>query len=475
MMYVSSAGDRFLLQPRTRDFPVAHYRQIVTNKETGKDKVREIVGGEATIFFVRSAQQAAHQALCNLAAPEPGNYHLVVRKPKVDRNTLEKLCAELRLQLHFNHSRHFVRTLGSFTPAPSAGGMHLLPITIMHRYKETLLAWMHAKSHTLKGMRAGGSDANALRRMLHQVLKALAVMHKSGVAHRDLSGNNVLVDEKGNAFVGDFGYAEEAAELPLKEKEGMAFLGRGHVPNTNADADDESAIVTVAVADASDADGYGAEPQAVVPKEEAPSAPKCFFKPMPGLDGIASHTGAIPGTSWYAAPEALLCVDPSQYDPRKLDMFALGVTGMGAVIGDVGLYGKGRPFADIKHIPIVQYFEMVAPYDDALYGDALAAVVKRYGYPDYRSYLRKRAFNGSFLSSVGTTPTHDPQLLSLLKQMLAANPSARPTAEEALAHPYFAGLSAEVEYLPPLGHAPTSAAEVQQYMRDAAPVWYVAA
>ena len=394
-----------------------------------------------------------------------GNFDCVVRIPiGIDRNSAKKLCSELRLQIHFNQSPHFVRTLGSFTPVSAAWNPSPLPITIMHRYEKTLFAWMHARSFTLRGMRAGGYDVEALRRMLHQVLKALAVMHKSGIAHRDLTGNNVFIDEKNNAFVGDFGYAEEVAEPLLKEKED-AFPGRGHRLNTNSDAGDEhiNRNVGEAVVDADDADGFGAEHHAE--KEKVPSTPKDSFRPMPGLDGIKSHTGAIPGTSWYAAPEALLCVDPSQYDPRKLDIFALGVTGMGAAIGGVWLFGSGNNSRDKPNIPIVQYFEMVAPYDDALYGDAFDAMAKRFGYPADRSYLKSLSFKGSLLSGC------DPKLLDLLKKMLAADPSARPTAEEALKHDYFADLSADVQYpFLPLGAAPATSDEVLQYMRDKAPV-----
>ena len=51
--------------------------------------------------------------------------------------------------------------------------------------------------------------------VLDQVGKALNFAHNSGVVHRDIKADNILMDEAGNAYLGDFGIAKEVgAEGP---------------------------------------------------------------------------------------------------------------------------------------------------------------------------------------------------------------------------------------------------------------------
>lgn len=65
----------------------------------------------------------------------------------------------------------------------------------------------------------GGSVQDALHdgpyglepasRLLDQVASALALAHRSGVVHRDIKPGNLLLDEDGNAYLGDFGIAKD--------------------------------------------------------------------------------------------------------------------------------------------------------------------------------------------------------------------------------------------------------------------------
>src|SRR3990167_4497688 len=50
-------------------------------------------------------------------------------------------------------------------------------------------------------------DEKAIKKYFKQVCKAVAEMHKVGVAHLDLKPENVLIDKKGEACVCDFGCA----------------------------------------------------------------------------------------------------------------------------------------------------------------------------------------------------------------------------------------------------------------------------
>ncbi len=78
-------------------------------------------------------------------------------------------------------------------------------------------------------LRRAGTDPLATARLLLPVAEALAYAHEQGVLHRDLTPDNILVDEHGRATVVDFGLARlgtEADERRLTED--GALLGTPH-------------------------------------------------------------------------------------------------------------------------------------------------------------------------------------------------------------------------------------------------------
>ena len=52
-------------------------------------------------------------------------------------------------------------------------------------------------------------DTEAAGKVLEQVGSALTFAHRNGVVHRDIKADNILLDEDGNAYLGDFGIAKE--------------------------------------------------------------------------------------------------------------------------------------------------------------------------------------------------------------------------------------------------------------------------
>jgi hypothetical protein len=62
-------------------------------------------------------------------------------------------------------------------------------------------------------------DLEVVRAWLGQVASALAYAHHRGVVHRDIKPSNILLDEAGNALVGDFGIAK------VQDQEGLTRTG----------------------------------------------------------------------------------------------------------------------------------------------------------------------------------------------------------------------------------------------------------
>lgn len=55
----------------------------------------------------------------------------------------------------------------------------------------------------------GALRPESISKILEQVASALTFAHRNGVIHRDIKADNILLDEEGNAYLGDFGIAKE--------------------------------------------------------------------------------------------------------------------------------------------------------------------------------------------------------------------------------------------------------------------------
>lgn len=88
---------------------------------------------------------------------------------------------------------------------------HIIPL---HDYWQddngAFLVMRFLKGGSLRHMlkRHGAISVAQTVRLLEQVGEALTVAHQTGVIHRDLKPDNILLDERGNAYLSDFGIAK---------------------------------------------------------------------------------------------------------------------------------------------------------------------------------------------------------------------------------------------------------------------------
>ena len=99
-----------------------------------------------------------------------------------------------------------------------------------------VMDFIHGESLRALADRSGGVIAPAvLLPLLRPVFDALILVHQSGILHRDISPDNILVDRTGSAWLIDFGAAEEI--LPQDtEKSHAVILRKGYTPLEQYDA-----------------------------------------------------------------------------------------------------------------------------------------------------------------------------------------------------------------------------------------------
>ncbi len=134
---------------------------------------------------------------------------------KAYQASMDRYVAVKVLPSHFTEDETFVarftqeaRTLARLEHP------HILPV---HDYGEhegiTYLVMRYVEAGTLKDLigRQGPLELSQAARILSQVGRALDYAHSQGVVHRDIKPTNVLIDQRGDAFLTDFGIAKLVA------------------------------------------------------------------------------------------------------------------------------------------------------------------------------------------------------------------------------------------------------------------------
>jgi len=89
-------------------------------------------------------------------------------------------------------------------------------------------------------IRAGPIEIDTAVRWIDDVASALDAAHQSGIIHRDVKPSNLLLDESGNVYLGDFGIAAVALDLEGSAQGGSAAYaspeqGRGGCADAASD------------------------------------------------------------------------------------------------------------------------------------------------------------------------------------------------------------------------------------------------
>ena len=196
----------------------------------------------------------------------------------------------------------------------------------------------------------------------YQILRGLAFMHGSGVFHRDLKPNNILVNEECSLRICDFGLARAAFDDPMD----MVYW----------------------------------------------------------TDYVA--------TRWYRAPE-LIMTHYTKYST------AIDIWSVGCILAE--MLGNGKPL-----FPGRDAIDQLSLMIDVLGSPSEEAIVKVQS-GRVREEMRRcpkrrpRPFSDLY-------PHAQPAALDLLSKLLDFDPSKRPSAAEALHHPYFKELHENVAELP---------------------------
>lgn len=132
---------------------------------------------------------------------------MILRGELARHNERERFQAEAQAAARLDHP--------GIVPVYEVGEIEGRPYFSMKFIRGTTLAQRLAE---------GPIPSREAARLLVQVAKAIHFAHEKGVLHRDLKPSNILIDEKGDPHVTDFGLAKQISDEPSLTRTG-AILG----------------------------------------------------------------------------------------------------------------------------------------------------------------------------------------------------------------------------------------------------------
>jgi WD40 repeat protein/serine/threonine protein kinase len=114
---------------------------------------------------------------------------------------------------HYANSPEFIRRFESEAQVIARlEHPHIVPLIDFWREPDSaFLVMRYLRGGSLRDRidEHGALRPESVSKILEQVAGALTFAHRNGVIHRDIKADNILLDEDGNAYLGDFGIAKE--------------------------------------------------------------------------------------------------------------------------------------------------------------------------------------------------------------------------------------------------------------------------
>ena len=155
------------------------------NKSFGQYEIKSLLGrgGMATVYLARQKSMDRDVAIKVMA---------------------KELADDEQFVARFEHEAQLIAKLQH---------PHILPVIDFGREGNLIYIVMRlVRGGSLDDRLKGGPlPLNLASRMLTQIASALTFAHEQGIIHRDLKPNNVLLDERDNAYLTDFGIAKMLA------------------------------------------------------------------------------------------------------------------------------------------------------------------------------------------------------------------------------------------------------------------------
>lgn len=155
------------------------------NQRLGQYEIKSLLGrgGMAAVYLARQASMDRDVAIKVMAKELSDDEQFVAR---------------------FEHEAQLIASLQH---------PHILPvIDFGHEGKNIYIVMQLVRGGSLDDrLRKGALTLNTASRMLSQIASALTFAHEKGIVHRDLKPNNVLLDERNNTYLTDFGIAKMLA------------------------------------------------------------------------------------------------------------------------------------------------------------------------------------------------------------------------------------------------------------------------